>query len=239
MVPLRDDNPITTTPFIVYGLIALNVVVFLHQLSLAEAPLAQFYQAWAIIPNQLSASFSQDAVGAEQEWVTLISSQFLHGSPPHLLGNMLYLWIFGNNIEDRLGHLRFLFFYLACGALAGLAQWIFDPTSGIPTLGASGAIAGVMGAYILRFPQAKIVTFVALFMVRIPAIVFLGWWFIQQAFYSLMSLDATANVGAQGGVAYWAHAAGFVFGMILGPLLGLFSQGPRSGPGNLSQDFRW
>ena len=218
MVPLNDDNPSSTTPVIVYGLIALNVVIFLYEQSLGARALQLFFNEWAIIPADLTS-----------EWFTLITSQFLHGGWLHIGGNMLYLWVFGNNIEDQLGHVKFLIFYLACGALAGLAQWFFDPTSTIPTLGASGAIAGIMGAYIIRFPRAKILTLVPLFIFittfRIPAIFFLGWWFVQQALYSVASLGATADMGS-GGIAYWAHAGGFVFGVVLGPLLGLFSKGP-------------
>ena len=144
---------------------------------------------------------------------------------------MLFLWIFGNNVEDRLGHIRYLIFYLACGALAALSQWFFSMGSAIPSLGASGAIAGVMGAYIIRYPRAQILTLLPLGIIfttiRIPAVFFLGWWFVQQAFYGVASLNAPANIGMEsGGVAYWAHAGGFVFGAILGPLLGLFSDKP-------------
>lgn len=143
---------------------------------------------------------------------------------------MLYLWVFGNNIEDQLGKVRFLIFYLGCGVLAGLSQWVVEPTSTIPTLGASGAIAGIMGAYILRFPRAQILTLIPLFFfittVRIPALFFLGFWFVQQAFYGIASLNSPMAVGS-GGVAYWAHAGGFVFGLILGPLLGLMKQQRR------------
>ncbi|MEO0868124.1 MAG: rhomboid family intramembrane serine protease, partial [Cyanobacteria bacterium J06642_11] len=195
--------------------------------------LEQFFQMWAIVPSELTDSFVGRANNPMGEWFTLISSQFLHGGWFHLGGNMLYLWIFGNNIEDQLGHTRFIVFYLACGALAGLAQWFFSPGSMVPTLGASGAIAGVMGAYIIRFPRAQILTFLPLVIiftiVRIPAIFFLGWWFVQQAFYSVASLGANADMGS-GGVAYWAHAGGFVFGVVLGPLLGLFPRG--QGPFN-------
>jgi membrane associated rhomboid family serine protease len=133
-----------------------------------------------------------------------------------------------NNIEDRLGHIKFLFFYLTCGALAALAQWFFSQDSTIPALGASGAIAGVLGAYMLRFPRAQVLTLVPLGFfittIRIPAIFFLGFWFVQQAFYGVASLQAPSSVGAQGGVAYWAHAGGFVFGAILAPLLGLYKR---------------
>lgn len=195
--------------------------------------LNQFFTVWAIVPAELTDSFSGQASNPVGEWFTLISSQFLHGGFAHLGGNMLYLWIFGNNIEDQLGHGRFIVFYLACGALAGLAQWIFAPESMVPTLGASGAIAGVMGAYIIRFPKAQILTLLPLFFIfttiRVPAIFFLGWWFVQQAFYGVASLGANADMGA-GGVAYWAHAGGFVFGVVLGPLLGLFPSG--QGPFN-------
>lgn len=228
MVPLSDDNPISTTPVVVYALLALNVAIFLYEISLSEPALQQFFNTWAIVPAELTGSFDAGAIAAEREWITLISSQFLHGGWFHVGGNMLYLWVFGNNIEDQLGPVKFLLFYLVCGALAGLAQWVIDPTSVIPTLGASGAIAGIMGAYIIRFPRAKIVTLIPLFIFfttfRIPAIFFLGWWFIQQAFYSAASLGATADMGS-GGIAYWAHAGGFVVGAILGPMLGLFDKG--------------
>ena len=233
MVPLSDNNPTRTTPYIVFGLIVLNVLVFLYELSLqgsGENALEQFFRIWAIVPAELTDSFNGRALNPIGEWVTLISSQFLHGGFAHLGGNMLYLWIFGNNIEDQMGHGRFLVFYLACGALAGLAQWVFAPVSTVPTLGASGAIAGVMGAYIIRFPKAQILTLLPLIFIfttaRIPAVFFLGWWFVQQAFYGVAGLGANADMGT-GGVAYWAHAGGFVFGVVLGPLLGLFPKEQR------------
>lgn len=231
MVPLSDNNPTRTKPYVVFVLIALNVLIFIYELSLqgtGEEALNQFFNVWAIVPAELTDSFGGQASNPIGEWFTLISSQFLHGGFAHLGGNMLYLWIFGNNIEDQLGHGRFIVFYLACGALAGLAQWVFAPESVVPTLGASGAIAGVMGAYIIRFPKAQILTLLPLFFIfttiRVPAIFFLGWWFVQQAFYSVASLGANADMGS-GGVAYWAHAGGFVFGVVLGPLLGLFPRG--------------
>jgi membrane associated rhomboid family serine protease len=233
VVPLHDDNPTYSASYVVYGLIALNVVIFLYELSLSEPALEQFFRAWAIVPRELTASFEGGVGAGPPEWMTLFSSQFLHGGFLHIAGNMLYLWIFGNNVEDRLGHAKFLVFYLACGALAGLAQWFFSSGSNIPSLGASGAIAGVMGAYIIRFPQARILTLIPLFIIwttiRIPAVFFLGFWFVQQALYGIASLDAPANVGMEGGgIAYWAHAGGFVFGFILGPLFGLFNQNGRT-----------
>ncbi|NES66452.1 MAG: rhomboid family intramembrane serine protease [Okeania sp. SIO2D1] len=229
MVPLNDENPTSKTAFVVYGLIVTNVLLFLYEISLSDIQLRQFFYSWAVVPCQLSNTCSVPLPTSQfPEWLTLFSSQFLHGGWLHLGGNMLFLWIFGNNVEDCLGHVKFLIFYLACGVLASLSQWFFSSGSAIPTLGASGAIAGVMGAYILRYPKAKVLTLLPLGFfittVRIPAFFFLGFWFLQQAFYSVASLNTPANIGMEaGGIAYWAHAGGFVFGAILGPLLGLFS----------------
>jgi membrane associated rhomboid family serine protease len=228
VVPLRDDNPTRITPYVTYGLLVLNILVFLYEITLPPEQLEQFFRTWAVVPSELTASFTQSG---GLELITLFTSQFLHAGFLHVGGNMLYLWIFGNNVEEQLGHVKFLLFYLACGALAALAQWFFGPQSDIPSLGASGAIAGVMGAYILRFPQARILTLVPIFLfitvIRVPAIVFLGFWFVQQALYGIASLGVTTHVGMEeGGIAYWAHAGGFVFGAILGPLLGLFSKAP-------------
>ncbi len=232
MVPLRDDNPVSTTPVVTYGLIGLNIAVFLYQLGLSRVGLDRWFEAWALVPAQLSESFQGALEAPAYEWITLVSSQFLHGGFFHVGGNLLYLWVFGNNIEDQLGHLRFLIFYLGCGVLAGLTQWMFDPASTVPTVGASGAIAGVMGAYIIRFPRAHIVTLIPLIIffttIRVPAIFFLGFWFVQQALFSLASLSSEAS-WSDGGVAYWAHSGGFVFGLILGPLLGLMGPKSRSG----------
>jgi membrane associated rhomboid family serine protease len=224
LVPLRDDNPISSKPRVTIALIIINIFIFLVQINLGPNQLQVFWNTFAIVPIQLTASFRGLTEFPILEWMTLITSQFLHGGFLHIGGNMLYLWVFGNNIEDQLGHVRFLIFYLGCGALAGLTQWVFAPLSDVPTIGASGAIAGVMGAYILRFPRAHIVTLIPLifffFTIRIPALYFLGFWFVQQALYGLLSLGGNVNVGS-GGVAYWAHAGGFVFGIILGPMLGL------------------
>lgn len=229
MVPLKDYNPIKVTPYVTYGLIALNLVIFIYELTLQNNGLSQFFEQWAVVPKQLSYSFDTGfAPPAWSEWDTLITAQFLHGGFLHVAGNMLYLWIFGNNLEEELGHVKFLFFYLICGALATLAQWFVDPLSAIPSLGASGAIAGVMGAYIFKFPQVRILTLIPIgFFIttfRIPAMLFLGFWFVEQALNGLMSLEAAANVGMQGGIAYWAHAGGFLFGAVLGWMLGLFDE---------------
>ncbi|NEP25576.1 rhomboid family intramembrane serine protease [Moorena sp. SIO3I6] len=231
MVPLRDENPITITPYITIILIVINILVFIYELSLSKPELDTFFRLYAVVPRELTASFEGFPVGQPvREPLTLITSQFLHAGFLHVGSNMLFLWIFGNNIEEKLGGIRFLIFYLTCGALAALAQWFFSALSVIPALGASGAIAGVMGAYIIRFPNAKIMTLVPLipqffifFVARIPAVFYLGFWFLQQAFNGIASLGVQAQVGMEGGgIAYWAHAGGFVFGAILGPILGLF-----------------
>jgi len=231
VVPIRDDNPTQITPYVTYGLIIANVLVFIYQLSLSPQALDAFLETWAVVPREFTASLDGSglAVGSDvPEWITLFSSQFLHGGFLHIIGNMWFLWIFGNNVEDRLGHIKFLIFYLACGALAALAQWFVSSGSSIPSLGASGAIAGVMGAYILRYPNVPILTLVPLGIIlapiRIPAFFFLGFWFLQQALSGFASLQTTTHPGMEmGGIAYWAHAGGFVFGAILGPLLGLFA----------------
>lgn len=234
MVPIGDENPTRTTPYVTYALILANVLVFIYELSLSPAQLEALFQQWAVVPAQLTTGNSGAIATPVPEWVTLFSSQFLHGGFLHIAGNMLFLWIFGNNVEDCLGHVKYLIFYLTCGALAALSQWFFSAYSDVPSLGASGAIAGVMGAYILRFPYAKVVTLVPLGIVlipfKIPAVFFLGFWFLQQAASGLLSLNAPANIGmSSGGIAYWAHAGGFIFGAILGPLLGLFSSRSDSG----------
>ncbi|HIK26748.1 MAG: rhomboid family intramembrane serine protease [Oscillatoriaceae bacterium SKW80] len=228
MVPLRDNNPTRITPYVTYGLIFVNIIIFLYQMSLQPWQIEQFFRIWAVVPRELTASLQGQAVASPfPEWMTLITSQFLHGSILHVAGNMLFLWIFGNNVEDCLGHIKYIIFYITCGVLAALTHWYFSPYSAIPSLGASGAIAGVMGAYILRFPNAEIITLIPLgffsTIARIPAFFFLGFWFIQQAFNGVASLGI-ADIGMTGGIAYWAHAGGFVFGAILAPIMGIFDE---------------
>jgi membrane associated rhomboid family serine protease len=233
MIPLNDENPTRITPIITYFLIVVNVVIFLYELTLNSNQLNAFFDTYAVVPRQLTLALSSYFVDRSfPELTTLITSQFLHGSFLHVGFNMLFLWIFGNNIEDVLGHWKFTIFYLACGILAALTQWYFTMDSAIPNIGASGAIAGVMGAYIIKFPKARVLTLVPLgFLitpVRIPAVFFLGFWFVQQAFNSIASLEANAHIGmAEGGVAYWAHAGGFVFGILLGAIFGLFADRDR------------
>jgi membrane associated rhomboid family serine protease len=209
MFPLYDDNPTGRTPVMTYGLITVCVVVFGYQVGLAGAELQPFIQTWAVIPRELFTHF-------DREWFTLVSSQFLHAGLWHLVGNMWFLWLFGNNLEDVLGRWSFLGFYLVCGVVAALVQAGVTPSSGLPLLGASGAIAGVMGGYIVRFPQAQIYTLVilVLFMtvMRIPAVVYLGLWIV------LETLRAAATQPGMPGIAYLAHVAGFVAGVVLLPL---------------------
>jgi membrane associated rhomboid family serine protease len=203
MIPLRDIIPSRTTPVVTIVLIAVNVLVFLFELSLGRN-VDQFTLYWGLVP----AAFS---------WVTVVTSMFLHGGFLHVAGNMLYLWIFGDNVEDRMGHGRFLVFYLLCGIAAALAQTISQPDSVVPMVGASGAIAGVMGAYFVLYPKSRIVTLIPLFfffqVIEVPAILFLGIWFLMQFISGLGSIVTVATGQAAGGVAFWAHVAGFVAGI--------------------------
>ena len=212
MFPLYDDNPTRITPYFTYGLIGMNVLVFLHEINLSNLQLEQFFQLYAVIPQELTINWSR-------EWTTLFTSQFLHGGWWHLISNMVYLWVFGNNIEDRLGHFKYLLFYLTCGAIAALCQWFIGMYSAVPSLGASGAISGVLGAYLIWFPQARITTliFLGFFIttINVPALVIIGIFFIQNLISGFASLQAAANMSVEtGGVAYWAHLGGFVVGSI-------------------------
>jgi membrane associated rhomboid family serine protease len=203
MIPLRDVIPSRTTPYVTFVLIGLNALVFMYQFSLGEA-IEEFILYFGLIP----AAFS---------WVAVLTSMFVHGGLLHFGGNMLYLWIFGDNVEDRMGHGRFLVFYLLCGTAAALTQTIVNPDSVVPMVGASGAIAGVMGAYFVLYPRSRIVTLLPIFfffqIVEIPAIFFLGFWFILQLLSGVGSMaTATGSEGA-GGIAFWAHAAGFIAGL--------------------------
>jgi membrane associated rhomboid family serine protease len=202
MIPLRDVIPSRTTPYVTIALIALNAVVFVYQFLLGDAVEALIIY-WGLVP----AAFS---------WVAVFTSMFLHGGLLHFGGNMLYLWIFGDNVEDRMGHGRFLVFYLLCGTAAALAQTASSPDSLVPMVGASGAIAGVMGAYFVLYPHSRIVTLVPIFffiqIIEVPAIFFLGIWFVMQLLSGVGSIANAAGEPA-GGIAFWAHAAGFLAGL--------------------------
>lgn len=206
MFPIRDHNPSGRTPYITYMLMAANIAIFLSYFGImSDVPaINAFWLEWAMIPTRI--------LGGDG-YYTLVTSMFLHGGLMHIAGNMLFLWIFGDNIEDAMGHGKFLLFYLASGVLAALTQVVFEPYSGVPTVGASGAIAGVMGAYLLLFPKAKVdilIIIVVIFRILpIPAWIMLAIWFAMQTWGILGS-------GTQaGGVAYLAHAGGFVAGVIL------------------------
>jgi membrane associated rhomboid family serine protease len=210
MLPLRDANPASRFPIVTIVLIVINFLFFFYELSLIAA--GTFDQAiiqMALIPNEMTHSLSPAVV------VDLFRAMFLHGGWMHLLGNMLYLWLFGDNIEDILGPVRFIIFYFAAGIAATLAQVAIDPNSDIPLIGASGAIAGVLGAYLVRFPRARVLTllFLGYFirLVEIRALWVLGFWFILQLFSGALSI----GVQTGGGVAYFAHIGGFVAGMAM------------------------
>jgi membrane associated rhomboid family serine protease len=221
MFPLRDSEPVLRWPVVTWLLIGVNVWAFLNELLLG-AELEAFVQTWGFVPARyfaLAELNPQDWVG---RYLPIFTSMFLHGGWLHLLGNMLYLWIFGDNVEDRLGHLRYLLFYLAAGVFAALAHAHLAPDSTIPTVGASGAISGVLGAYVVLFPRARVYTlvpFVFLFfgVLEIPAGVYLGLWFAMQLFNGAIGLTVPADVS--GGVAWWAHIGGFVMGMAVASLV--------------------
>lgn len=214
MIPLRDENPTRRVPFVNYTLIALNVLVFLWQLSLGPYGQVALYRM-ALIPIDLTLGFDLGDVRS------IFTSMFMHAGLMHLFGNMLYLWIFGDNVEDALGHARYLFFYLAGGVAASLTHVFLYPFSQVPTVGASGAIAATLGAYLLLFPNRRVVTLIPfgffLQVARLPAVIVLGMWFLLQLGEGILSL----GMEALGGVAFWAHIGGFVFGMLVGPRLRL------------------
>lgn len=228
LIPLGDDNyDRTTTPVIVYLFVAINVVVFLIQLVGG----GEFTYAYAAVPYEITTGTDLEqpvavqgiglipqAPGPIPIQLTLLTSMFMHGGWMHIIGNMLYLWIFGDNIEDNFGHVKFVIFYLICGLVAAFAQIMTDPQSKIPTLGASGAIAGVLGAYLIMFPRNRVRALLPLGFIwttiELPAVVVLGFWIVIQFFSQVASIAETAQTRG-GGVAYMAHIGGFVAGVVL------------------------
>jgi membrane associated rhomboid family serine protease len=208
MIPLKDDNPSRSFPFVTIGLIISNIVVFMYQLSLGHH-MNIFILKMGTIPYEISHFEDLRPKSPLPISFTLITYMFIHGGFLHLIGNMLYLWIFGDNVEDSMGHIRFLIFYIICGILAGLFQIFSNPNSIIPMIGASGAIAGVLGAYFILYPKAHILTLIFFFffirIIRIPAVILLGLWFFIQV----------VNSSYGGGVAWYAHIGGFVSGIFL------------------------
>jgi membrane associated rhomboid family serine protease len=222
-LPLKDINPTHRTPYVTIGLIAINVLAFFYEFTLGEH-LTAFIASYGAVPYEIThftdlvgsyrGSPIYHAEGPPIIWLTLFTSMFLHGGLMHLLGNMLYLWIFGNNIEDILGPVKFLLFYLGCGLVASAAHILSAPNSAIPTVGASGAVAGILGAYLIAYPNARVVCLLFLgFFIRlitVPAKIVLVFWFVIQAFQGVASL----GIGLTGGVAWFAHIGGFVAGLV-------------------------
>ena len=202
MFPIGDDDSTRrTVPVVTYGLIVLNVLFFLVELNGGEA----FIQQWSVVPRRLLANPASD-------FPTIFTSMFMHGGWLHLLGNMLYLWIFGDNVEDNFGHAKFLVFYLLCGVAATFAQVLVSSNSSVPNLGASGAIAGVLGAYIVIFPRGQVRVMMGRGIIPMPALVVIGFWIVLQFISGIGSISQTADTG---GVAYLAHIGGFIAGLVL------------------------
>ena len=204
MIPLRDVIPSRTTPGVTVTLITLNILIYVFQLMLSDRGQDAFILGFGLVPAYFS-------------FVNVFTAMFVHGGFMHLAGNMLFLWIFGDNVEDRLGHVRFIAFYFACGAVAALSQALLNPESLVPMVGASGAIAGVMGAYLVLYPHSRVLMLFPfpLFVFELPAIVFLGFWFFIQFLNGINQLPVLERDAISGGVAFWAHVMGFVSGLIL------------------------
>jgi len=220
VIPLRDNVPTRTLPIIAVGLIFVNVLIFLWQrFALPDNASEMVYKYYGFVPREFMTSLITRWDLLPYNALTLFSSMFLHGSFLHLAGNMLYFWIFGNNIEDAFGHMRFIPFYISSGLVAAVVQFFYDPTSGVPMIGASGAISGILGAYLVLFPYARIKTLVFFFVVDLPAVVLLTIWFFVQIYYST----------AMEGIAWYAHIGGFIFGLLTAKLF-VRKQGRKSRP---------
>lgn len=222
MIPVKDNQPLKTFPFVTYTVIAINLVIFMYELTLGTE-LMSFFSQYAVVPAQFFAGEYTDLFGQTHVFTPfelarpIFTSMFLHGGWMHIIVNMLYLWIFGDNIEDRLGHVRFLFFYIACGVLATCSHMIMNSESTVPSLGASGAVAGLLAAYVLLFPRARVLAALPIFffvqLFEVPAVFFIGIWIMQQFIYGALSFSSGA--ADAGGVAWWAHIGGFLAGFML------------------------
>jgi len=210
MIPIHDDNPTRTFPWLTVALIAANVAVFTYEVTRTPAELARIIDTWAFVPAHLS-----NPATLLPAALTILTSAFIHAGWIHVGGNMLYLWIFGNNIEDRLGRVRFALFYVVCASAAAVAQTIATPHSDVPMVGASGAVAGVLGAYLLLFPRAQVIALIPIFfyieLASLPAVFVIGFWFVLQIAQGLTALGGTM----ESGVAWWAHVGGFIAGALL------------------------
>lgn len=219
MIPLKDDAPRYTVPFVTILLIVANCLIFFYQVSLGPRLDQRLVMQYGMIPARVEAALNRGTVPVGPALEPFFTSMFLHSGWLHLIGNMWFLWIFGDNVEDALGHFGYLIFYLTCGIFAGITHTFFSWGSRVPAIGASGAIAGVMGAYIIFYPRAKVLTLVPLiiffFTVRLPAWVILGYWFLLQ----FVSGVGSIGVQTSGGVAVWAHVGGFVLGAVIAFLI--------------------
>ncbi len=215
MIPLKDTIPSQTFPVVNISLIVINSIVFLYEVSLGPQ-LGELFKVLGVIPVKYFWLKQYEPFNLVERYLPLFTSMFLHGGWVHIIGNMWYLWIFGDNVEDRMGHGRYLLFYILCGLAAGLTHIYLNPTSTVPTVGASGAIAGVMGAYFILFPHSRVLTLLPIFffidIIEIPAFFFLGFWVLLQFFQGAITLMATPTAG---GVAWWAHFGGFITGAVL------------------------
>ena len=222
MFPLRDSEKSASTPFVTVGLILVNLLAFFYELSLDDFSLNHFLAQWGTVPRDF-------------EFMDIFTSMFLHGGWIHVIGNVWFLWIFGDNIEDILGHTNYLIFYLLCGLAGGLLHVVFNSNSAVPAIGASGAISGVMGAYLARFPRSRIHTLLFFFIfattIEVPAMLMIGYWFVVQLFSGFGHLAMAG--GDRGGTAWFAHIGGFVAGMALIRIL------PTRPSGRVRQEFRW
>ena len=226
MLPIGDDrHPGSAAPLVTLALIAMNVAAFFLELGQpSERALQSFIEAWGVVPREYAAGRDLAPYIPLPFWSTLVTSMFLHGGWAHLGGNMLYLWIFGDNLEKAMGHVRFSAFYLVCGLAAGLAHVVFNSTSGVPTVGASGAISGILGGYLMLFPQNRVRVLTRSGVASVPAAYMLGFWILIQL---VSGLGSIADTPQGGGVAYLAHIGGFVAGLVL---VKLFAAGGRVRP---------
>ncbi|SRR5258708_37604907 len=210
-IPLKDLNPRQRVPVINTLLILGNIAAFIYQLSLSARAEKTLVYTLGMVPARVPELLTGHGGTVGGTFLPLLTSMFLHAGWLHLLGNMLFLWIFGDNIEDFLGHFEYLLFYFVCGIGAGLAHTVTNLHSTVPALGASGAISGVMGAYMVLYPRSRVLTLVFIFVIQVPAVIILGWWFVLQLLGGMESLGMRSS----GGVAFWAHIGGFLIGMLL------------------------
>ena len=217
MFPIQDSVPSRSVPVVTRALILINVVVFFFELSLSRESIIQLFYLFGVVPARFTDPEWAASIGFPiGSYWSLLTHQFLHGGWLHLIGNMWFLWVFGNNVEDSMGPLRFIIFYLVCGVLAALTQVLVTPDATIPSVGASGAIAGILGAYLLFFPTARLIVLIPIlffpFFFELPAVIFLVFWFFIQLFSGTAMLASPQQVG---GIAFWAHIGGFIAGMLL------------------------